>query len=104
MPLSGIDQTMIFKALSGLVGTILSFALMWPKTWQDTSSRIVVSPISGFFFADSVREMLNLADTVANMWAGGTLAGLFSWVLFGAAWRLIQSITWENVIGLFKRK
>lgn len=104
MPLSGIDQATILKALSGLVGTVLSFALFWPKTWADTASRVVVSPVSGFFFADAVRELLNLANTLANTVAGGTLAGLFSWVLFGAVWRLIQSITWENVIGLFKRK
>ena len=101
---SGTGIVMALKGAGAAAGSIMSFALVPPKSIREGVSRVVVSFPSGYIFADAVRELLRLAATIENIIAGGTLAGLLSWVVFGAVIRLAQTISWGNIPWPFKKK
>lgn len=94
---SGIVIAVILKAIGAIFGTLMSFAFVPVFTFRAIAIRAGVSFPSGFIFADAVRGWAQLPASQFNEVVGGTLAGLFSWVVFGAAIRLFQSATWANV-------
>ncbi len=101
---NGIGDETIARLVGTLVGSVLSFAILLPRTIADWTSRLIVAPLSGFYLGDTVRELLPLTASLDHIRAGSLLAALFSWVVLGAFWRLGQTASWANIPWFGKKK
>lgn len=80
---------LLAKAGGSIAGTILALVFLPPKSLAEFVTRSVFSLLSGFIFADVVREYFKWIESWQMLLAAGAVTAMLSWFIMGSIVRVI---------------